>query len=189
MTVAVKPLPPVDLPDLKVIGKPLRRVDALGKAVGATVYAGDFSMPGMLHAKVFRSTEASARIVRLDVGKARELPGVVSVLASGDLPNARLVTDMPGQTGQAQRKGSDAPVLAIDNVRFIGEPVALIAAETEAIAEAALRLIEIEFEAKPGIFDPEDGLRPGAPGSVAVSTSRAFRRSRASIALAHHPPG
>jgi CO/xanthine dehydrogenase Mo-binding subunit len=54
-------------------------------------------------------------------------------------------------------------VLAIDNVRFIGEPVALIAAETEAIAEAALRLIEIEFEATPGIFDPEDGLRPGAP--------------------------
>ena len=163
MTVTVKPLPPVDLPELKVIGKPLRRVDALGKAVGATVYAGDFSMPGMLHAKVFRSGEASARITRLDVSKARALPGVVCVLTSGDLPNARLVTDMPGQTGQAQRKGSDAPVLAIDNVRFVGEPVALIAAETESIAEAALRLIEIEYEPTPGIFDPEDGLKPGAP--------------------------
>ena len=163
MTVEVKPLPPVNLPELKIIGKPLRRVDALGKAVGATVYAGDFAMPGMLHAKVFRSTEPSARIVRLDVSKARALPGVACVLTSGDLPNARLVTDMPGQTGQAQRKGSDAPVLAIDSVRFVGEPIALIAAETEAIAEAALRLVEIEYEATPGIFDPEDGLKPGAP--------------------------
>ncbi len=163
MIVEVKPLPPVNLPELKIIGKPLRRVDALGKAVGATVYAGDFAMPGMLHAKVFRSTEPSARIVRLDVSKARALPGVACVLTSGDLPNARLVTDMPGQTGQAQRKGSDAPVLAIDSVRFVGEPVALIAAETEAIAEAALRLVEIEYEATPGIFDPEDGLKPGAP--------------------------
>jgi CO/xanthine dehydrogenase Mo-binding subunit len=163
MSVTVKPLPPVSLPELKVVGKPLRRVDALGKAVGATVYAGDFAMPGMLHAKVFRSSEPSARIVRLDVSKARALPGVVCVLTSGDLPHARLVTDMPGQTGQAQRKGSDAPVLAIDNVRFVGEPIALIAAETEAIAEQALRLIEVEYEATPGIFDPEDGLKPGAP--------------------------
>lgn len=163
MTVQVKPLPPVTLPELKVIGKPLRRVDALGKAVGATVYAGDFAMPGMLHAKVFRSSEPSARITRLDVSKARALPGVACVLASADLPNARLVTDMPGQTGQAQRKGSDAPVLAIDSVRFVGEPIALIAAETEAIAEQALRLIEIEYEPTPGIFDPEDGLKPGAP--------------------------
>src|SRR5512140_3347803 len=121
MTVTVKPLPPVNLPELKVIGKPLRRVDALGKAVGATVYAGDFSMPGMLHAKVFRSTEPSAKILRLNVSKARTLPGVACVLTSADLPNARLVTDMPGQTGQAQRKGSDAPVLAIDSVRFVGE--------------------------------------------------------------------
>lgn len=163
MNVTVKPLPPVALPELKVIGKPLRRVDALGKAVGATVYAGDFTMPAMLHAKVLRSSEPSARIVRLDVTKARALPGVACVLASADLPNARLVTDMPGQTGQAQRKGSDAPVLAIDSVRFIGEPIALIAAETEAIAEQALRLIEIEYERTPGIFDPEDGLKPGAP--------------------------
>ncbi|HIP87552.1 MAG TPA: hypothetical protein EYH27_03845, partial [Anaerolineales bacterium] len=66
-----KPLPPVDLPELRVVGKPLRRVDALAKAVGKTVYAGDFSMPGMLHAKVFRSTVPSARIKRLDVSKAR----------------------------------------------------------------------------------------------------------------------
>ena len=78
----VKPLPPVDLPELRQVGKPLRRVDALGKAVGATVYAGDFSLPNMLHAKVFRSSEPAARIKRLDVSKAKGLPGVVCVLTA-----------------------------------------------------------------------------------------------------------
>ncbi len=76
MNYAVKPLPAVDLPELRQIGKPLRKVDAMGKAVGATVYAGDFSMPRMLHAKVFRSSQSSARIVSLDVSKARALTGV-----------------------------------------------------------------------------------------------------------------
>src|SRR5512137_1713841 len=103
MKIRAKPLPPHNLPELRQVGKPLRRVDAMGKSVGATVYAGDFSMPRMLHAKVFRSTLASARIVRLDVSKARALPGVACVLTSAELPFAKLVTDMPGQTGQQQR--------------------------------------------------------------------------------------
>ena len=77
MTVKAKPLPPVNLPELRQVGKPLRRVDAMGKAVGVTVYAGDFSMPHMLHAKVFRSTRTSAHIKRLDVSQARSLSGVV----------------------------------------------------------------------------------------------------------------
>ena len=158
-----KPLPPVELPELRQVGKPLRRVDAMGKAVGATVYAGDFSMPRMLHAKVFRSTQASARIMRLDVSKARALPGVVCVLTAADLPDAKLVSDMPGQTGQKQRAGSDVPVLASDRVRFYGEPIALIAAETLDIAERALTLIEIDYEPLPGVFDPLEAMKPGAP--------------------------
>ena len=148
---------------MRVVGKPLRRVDALGKVVGATVYAGDFSMPNMLHAKVFRSSKPSARIKRLDVSQARALPGVVCVLTADDLPDAKLVTDMPGQTGQKQRKGSDAPVLATDRVRFVGEPIALVAAETPDIAERALELIEIEYEPLPGVFDPVEAMKPGAP--------------------------
>jgi CO/xanthine dehydrogenase Mo-binding subunit len=159
----VKPLPPVDLPELRQVGKPLRRVDALGKAVGATVYAGDFSLPNMLQAKVFRSSEPSARIRRLDVSKARGLPGVVCVLTAEDLPHAKLTTDIPGQTGQKQRAGSDAPVLAIDVVRFVGEPIALVAAETLDLAERALQLIEIEYEPSPGVFDPEEAMKPDAP--------------------------
>jgi CO/xanthine dehydrogenase Mo-binding subunit len=158
-----KPLPPVDLPPLRQIGKPLRRVDALGKAVGATIYAGDYSMPRMLHARVFRSTEPSARIARLDVSQARSLPGVACVLTADDLPNAILATDMPGQTGQKQRKGSDAPVLAQNRVRFVGEAIVLVAAETPAVAERALELIEIEYEPLPGVYDPVEALKPGAP--------------------------
>jgi CO/xanthine dehydrogenase Mo-binding subunit len=158
-----KPLPRIQLPELRQVGKPLRRVDALGKAVGATSYAGDFTMPNMLHAKVLRSSEPSARIVRLDVSQARSLPGVVCVLTARDLPGARLTTDIPGQTGQKIRAGTDAPVLAIDSVRFVGEPIALIAAETLELAEHAMELIEIEYEAIPGIFDPQEALKPGAP--------------------------
>ena len=161
--VTPKPLPPHHLPPLKQVGRPLRRVDALGKAVGATVYAGDFSMPNMLYAKVFRSPIPSGRIVRLDVSKARALPGVACVLTGADLPNARLATDLPGQSGRAQRKGSDAPVLAIDVVRFHGEPLALVAAETVEIAEAALQLIDLELSPLPGVFCPEEALEPEAP--------------------------
>jgi CO/xanthine dehydrogenase Mo-binding subunit len=163
MTVTVKPLPPVELPELNVVGKPLRRVDALGKTVGATVYAGDFFMPNMLYAKVFRSSLPSARIKRLDVSKARAHPEVVSVLTAQDLPDARLTTDMPGQTGQKRRTGSDAPVLASDVVRFVGEPIALIAAETLRAAEEALDLIEIEYEVLPGVYGPLEALKPDAP--------------------------
>jgi CO/xanthine dehydrogenase Mo-binding subunit len=163
MKYTAKPLPPAELPELRQVGKPLRRVDALGKAVGATVYGADFSMPNMLHAKVFRSSQPSARIKRLDVSKARALPGVVCVLTSEDAPGAKLTTDMPGQTGRKARAGSDAPVLARDRVCFVGEPIALVAAETLTTVEQALKLIEIEYEPLPGVFDPIEAMKPGAP--------------------------
>jgi CO/xanthine dehydrogenase Mo-binding subunit len=148
---------------LRQVGKPLRRVDAMGKAVGTTVFAGDFSVPRMLHAKVFRSAQASARIKRLDVSKARSLAGVACVLTAADVPDAKLVTDIPGQTGQKLRAGSEVPVLAADRVRFYGEPIALIAAETLDIAERARQLIEVEYQPLPGAYDPIEAMKPGAP--------------------------
>jgi CO/xanthine dehydrogenase Mo-binding subunit len=163
MKYAVKPLPATKLPELRTVGKPLRKVDALGKAVGTTVYAGDFSMPRMLHAKVFRSTHSSALIKRLDVSRARALPGVACVITGFDVTNAMLASDMPGQTGQKQRGGSDVPVLACDQVRFFGEPIALIAAESLEIAEKAMSLIEIDYEPLPGVYDPLEAMKPGAP--------------------------
>ena len=158
-----KALPEVKLPPLKQVGKPLRRVDALGKAVGATVYAADFTMPNMLHAKVLRSCRPHARIVQLDVSKAREAPGVVCVMTGEDVKGAKLNTDLPGQTGREARAGSDAPVLALETVRYVGEPIAQVAAETVAAAEDALERIEIEYEDLPAVFDPEEAMKPGAP--------------------------
>ncbi len=163
MKYKAKPLPPVELPELRMIGKPVRRVDALGKSVGATLYADDFFMPGMLHARVFRSSVPFARIKRLDVSKARALPGVECVITHAELPQTVLVTDMPGQTGQKRRAGSDAHVLARDVVRFIGDPIALVAAESLDIAEKALKLIEVEYEPLPAVFDPLEAMKPGAP--------------------------
>ncbi|MFW6135729.1 MAG: xanthine dehydrogenase family protein molybdopterin-binding subunit [Chloroflexota bacterium] len=154
---------PRSLPAMQQVGRPLRRVDALGKTTGATAYAADYEMPRMLHAKVFRSGEPSARIAALDVSQARALGGVECVLTAEDLPGARLATDMPGQTGQEERKGTKAPVLASSRVRFIGEPIALVAAETLAIAERALELIAIEYEPIPGVYDPLEAMKPDAP--------------------------
>ena len=158
-----KPLPPHELPELRQVGKPLRRVDALGKAVGVTDYAADFSRPNMLHAKVFRSPVPSARILKLDVSKARALPGVACVMTGEDVKGAKLNTDLPGQTGREARTGSDAPVLANETVRYVGEPMALVAAETLAIAEQALDLIDLELEELPAVFDPQEAMKPGAP--------------------------
>ncbi len=163
MKYTAKPLPPIELPELRIVGKPVRRVDALGKSVGATQYADDFSMPGMLYAKVFRSTLPSARIKRLDMSKARALPGVACIITNAELPVSVLVTDIPGQTGQKRRAGSDAHVLAKDVVRFIGDPIALVAAESLELAEQALKLIEVDYEPLPAVFDPLEAMKPGAP--------------------------
>lgn len=153
----------VNLPPLHQVGRRVRRVDALSKAAGATVYAGDFSMPGMLHGKVLRSIYPSARIIRVDASKARALPGVACVLTAEDVDYAKMVADIPGQTGQQARKGSETPVLAWDRVRYKGEPIALVAAETPDIAERALELIEVEYEPLAGVFDPIEAMKPGAP--------------------------
>lgn len=144
------------------VGKPLTRTDAPGKALGKTRYAGDHTMPGMLHAKVVRANIASARLVNLDVSRARALPGVVLVLTAHDLPDRAAATDIPGQTGR-QRLKTDQQILVRERVRYYGEPLALIAAETRDIAEEAARLIEFKLEPVPGVYTPEDGLKPGAP--------------------------
>jgi CO/xanthine dehydrogenase Mo-binding subunit len=144
------------------VGEPLTRTDAPGKAVGKTNFAGDYVMPGMVHAKVVRATLASATLRRLDVSKARALPGVVCVVTAADIPDRMAATDIPGQTGRSRLK-TDQQILVKERVRYFGEPLALIAAETPDIAQQAARLVEWELDPLPGVYTPEDGLKPGAP--------------------------
>jgi CO/xanthine dehydrogenase Mo-binding subunit len=148
--------------NLRQVGRPLARSDAPGKAEGRTRYAGDYTLPNMLHAKVLRSPEASARLRRIDAAKARALPGVACVLTAVDLPDRKASTDIPGQLGK-KKLATDQQILVRERVRYHGEPLALIAAETPAVAERAAELIDFELEPLPGVYDPFEAMKPDAP--------------------------
>ena len=141
--------------EFRQVGKPLARLDAPGKCHGKTRYAGDYVMPDMLHARVLRSPEASARLTRIDPSKARALAGVACVLTHKDLPDRLAPTDIPGQTGR-KRLDTDQQILVRERVRYHGEPLALVAADTAAIAEQALDLIEWDLEPLPGVYNFSD---------------------------------
>ncbi|MFN3622127.1 MAG: xanthine dehydrogenase family protein molybdopterin-binding subunit, partial [Nitrososphaerales archaeon] len=134
-----------------LIGKSLTRVDALEKVTGRAVYGDDIKMTGMLYGKILRSTRAHAKIKRIDVSKAQALEGVKAVVTG---------RDAPFRGGEALR---DQPFLAVDKVRFVGEPVAAVAAVDERVAEEAIKLIEVEYEDLPAVFDVMDALKPDAP--------------------------
>lgn len=134
-----------------VIGKAVPRAEGQQKIAGQTRYAADVALPGMLWAKVLRSPYAHARILSVDTSKARTVPGVQAVLAAHDLPEVfvgKLIKDMP--------------VLARDRVRYIGEPVAAVAAESVDIAEEALDLIEVRYEELTCVTDPLQAMQPNA---------------------------
>ncbi|MCA1647989.1 MAG: molybdopterin-dependent oxidoreductase, partial [Chloroflexi bacterium] len=129
------------------------RLDGPGKVAGTTRYAGDLSRPGLLWAKALRSPLPHARIISIDATAARAVPGVHAVLVGSDIP-----TDV--RVGRNMR---DMPVLARDKVRFVGEKVAAVAADSLEIAEQAVNLIEVEYAELPAVFDPLEAIRPGAP--------------------------
>jgi len=137
---------------MRSVGIPSPRVEGEHKFGGGAKYAVDVSLPDMLWAKVLRSPFAHARIKSIDVAKARVLPGVVAVLTGGDLAGAKI-----------GKKIIDMPLLAEGVVRFMGEKIAAVAATSEAIAEAALDLIEVEYEELPVLIDPVEAAQPGAP--------------------------
>jgi CO/xanthine dehydrogenase Mo-binding subunit len=148
---------------LRVVGQPVVRHDARDKVAAATAYAADWALPGMLHAAVLRSAYPSARIVRLDTKRASAMAGVAAVLTAKDVPRNTLSTDVPGQTTAVGPLRATLHVLAEDRVRHQGEPIALVAAETLALAQAAVEAIEIDYEPTPGVFTPDAALAPGAP--------------------------
>src|SRR5499433_3693362 len=149
----------------RVIGKSEPRADAWEKVLGRPIYAGDLAIAGMLHGHIVRSPYASARITRLDTSAARALRGVVAVLTHADVPQNSLRMELPGRMAEATAGAvlATQPVLAEDRVRFQGEPVAAIAAETPEIAAAAAELVRVDYEPMPGVYDPIEAMKPEAP--------------------------
>ena len=136
-----------------LIGTSPPRLDAWEKVTGKVLYAGDMTMPGMLHARILWSAHAHANIRSIDTTAARALPGVHAVLTHEDVPGSN-------RYGVAVL---DQRVLAQDKVRSFADAVAIVAADTEEIAREAVERIVVEYEPLPGVFTIEDALAPNAP--------------------------
>ncbi|MBL8062098.1 MAG: molybdopterin-dependent oxidoreductase, partial [Anaerolineales bacterium] len=142
----------------QTVGKPEKKVDAIKLVQGKPAFTADMDMRGMLYAKVLRSPHAHARIKNIDSSKALELKGVVSVLTWKDLPRVVYST-----AGQSDPIPGPLDSFSLDNkVRFVGDRVAFVAAETPEIAEKALALIDVEYEVLPAILDSRDAMKPDA---------------------------
>ena len=144
----------------RVVGQSLASHDFIEKVKGSMLYAADWSLPGLLYGRVVRSQVPSARLRSVDAAAARQVPGVIAVLTAADVPVNRLVEHASGGLGELNIA---MPILAADRVRYVGEPIALVAAETRTALEEAVELIEIDYEELPAVFDVEDALLPAAP--------------------------
>ena len=131
----------------QVVGNPTPRVEGELKVSGEAKYAVDITRPGMLWGKLLRSPIASGKIKRIDASKALALPGVHAVVTGEDCTGLKI-----------GRRLYDMPILADGEVRFIGEKVAAVAAESELIAEEAVNLIEVEYEETAPLLDPVEAL-------------------------------
>ncbi len=159
-----RPLPPLvvsppQMEPLRVVGQPEPKVDAAKLAAGQPVFADDLHIDGMLYGALLTSPHAHARIRRIDASRARALPGVHAVLTHQDVPRVKYASG-----GQSYPQPPPFDQVALDDkVRFVGDRVAVVAAETPELAQKALRLIEVDYEVLPHVLDMEEALRDGAP--------------------------
>ena len=135
---------------LNIIGKPNRKVDAVKKVTGQTVFAADISLPRMLHCKILRAIHPHARISFIDTSEAQEMPGVLAVITGQDLPIKFGILPIT----------EDEESLAVERVRYVGDPVAAVAAVDEETAEAAMKRIHVEYEVLKPIMSIEEGVKP-----------------------------
>ncbi len=157
--VAPRVIPSPDVPETKVVGKPETKVDALKLAKGNPAFVDDIEIRGMLHAKVLYSPHAHARIVAIDDSKARALPGVHAVLHHHNVARVRYASG-----GQSFPNPLPYDQVSFDNkVRYVGDRVAAVAAETEEIAAEAVRLIDVTYEVLPAVFDENEAISGNAP--------------------------
>jgi CO/xanthine dehydrogenase Mo-binding subunit len=144
--------------ELNVVGKSVPRRDGLGHVTGKTVYVDDMTFPGMLHLKMVRSPVPHARIRGIDFSAAEKVPGFVRAFTYKDVPkNIYTILCLIGVGPD------DEPVLAEDRVRWKGEQIAAIVAESEEVAMEAVARVKLDLEELPAVFDVEEALKPGAP--------------------------
>ena len=140
-------------PRTRVVGRPYAKVDAADKVAGRTRFADDILLPRMLHCKLLRSTRAHARIVSVDTSRAEKLPGVFAVATGRDLPIPFGILPV----------SQDEHALCLDRVRYVGDPVAAVAALDEDAALAAVNAIDVVYEGLPPIGSIEEAVTTPEP--------------------------
>lgn len=150
------------------IGESVPMLDSVARVTGAVEYMVNLRLPNMLVGKIVRSQSPHARLLKVDTANASSVPGVVAILTGRDLgPNPFYGVMM-----------KDQGVVAVDRVRFVGEPVAAIAAESMDAAEEAALLLEIEYEELPAVFDAQEAMRPGAPALHEKFQNNIFKHAK-----------
>ena len=135
------------------IGKSIPKIGVNERLRGEPIFSGDLDFEDALMLKVLRSSKAHARIVDINYDQACKFKGVIRVFTEKDIPGRNLIGII----------NKDQPLLATDKVRAVGEPIDLVAAESESVAQRALDLIEVTYEDLPAVFTPETALKPDAP--------------------------
>jgi CO/xanthine dehydrogenase Mo-binding subunit len=144
--------------NLNEVGKGTQRQDMLGHVTGTTTYFDDHKVAGLLHLKVLRSPHPHARIRHIDVSGAERMPGVKRIIRGADVP-----VNMNTLLSLLNFGKDDEPSLAVDKVRYKGEPIVAVVASTEREAFEAIAKIRVDYEPLPAVFDVEEALKPGAP--------------------------
>ena len=137
---------------LRVVGQPLPRKDASNIVTGNVVYGTDVSLPGMFHGRVIRSSIPSGRITRLDIARANSLSGVKAVITAADVPDTRFGYGIKDET-----------IFASNTIRYAGEAIGAIVAVDEETAAEAVKLVDVEYEQTPGVFDVLEAIKDSAP--------------------------
>ena len=141
----------------RVLNTHVHNIDGIAKVTGRATYTFDVKLPGMLYGKILRSPYPHAKIIKIDFSKAMEIPGVIAVVTGKDTLGVKQ------GIWRRYKDLCDEQILPVDKVRYIGEPVAAVAAVTEEIAEKALDYIEVEYEVLPATFEPLDAIKKDAP--------------------------
>jgi xanthine dehydrogenase molybdenum-binding subunit len=148
---------------MKSVGRAVERFDAVDKVTGSGMFTTDFSLPGMLFAKVLRSPHPHARIVKINIAKAEKLPGVKAILTHENSSKVLFNTSATMTFTVPHLKPVLDQRIFDDRVRYVGDEVAAVAAVSEAIAKEALKLIEVEYELLPAVYDPIKAMEDSAP--------------------------